>query len=121
MNAFRLLLAAICITVVGYTVPVVVEHGVGLLPIFFGAMVEMGWPGQFNLDFMGFLTLSATWLAWRHHFSPGGVALGALGFFGGVPVLTVYLFVASLREGADAATLLLGPARAAAYREETPR
>ena len=28
------------------------------------------------------------WLAWRNHFSPFGLALGVLGFFGGAPVLT---------------------------------
>ncbi len=114
MTAFRVLLAVVGLAVVAYTVPVVAEHGLGLLPVFFGAMLELGWPGQFNVDFTGFLILSGTWLAWRHHFSPAGIALGVLGFFGGIPVLTTHLFVASLREGADAATLLLGPTRAAA-------
>jgi hypothetical protein len=35
----------------------------------------MSWSGQFNLDFMTFLGLSAVWVAWRHQFTRGGVAL----------------------------------------------
>jgi len=84
----------------------------GLLGVFFGDIARMGWPGQFNLDFLGLLTLSGLWLAWRHHFSPAGLALGVAGVFGGAPVLTAYLFVASLEAKGDPATLLLGRTRA---------
>lgn len=112
MTAFRILLALIFLVVVSYTVPVVAQHGLNLFPVFFGDIAKLGWPGQFNVDFSGFLTLSGLWLAWRHHFSPAGLALGVLGFFGGAPVLTAYLFVASLRANGDVATLLLGKTRA---------
>jgi hypothetical protein len=112
MTAFRILLSLIFIGVASYTVPVVARHGLGLFPIFFGDIAKLGWPGQFNVDFTGFLTLSGLWLAWRHHFSPAGLALGVLGFLGGAPVLTAYLFVASLRANGDVATLFLGKTRA---------
>ncbi len=72
----------------------------------------MQWRGQFNVDLMAFLTLSGLWLAWRHHFSPGGLAPGVLGFFGGAPVLTAYLFLASLEAKGDMKQVLLGKARA---------
>jgi hypothetical protein len=49
----------IFLAISGYTVIVINNHGIGLLPVFFGDMAEMGWPGQFNLDFMCFLALSA--------------------------------------------------------------
>lgn len=112
MAAFRVLLLVIFVTIAVYTAVVVSNHGMGLLPIFFGDIAELEWPGQFNLDFLGFLTLSAFWLAWRHQFSPLGLGLGVLGFFGGAPVLTAYLFVASFACNGDPAALLLGPARA---------
>ncbi len=112
MAGFRILLGVIFVTIVAYTVIVIANHGMGLFPVFFGDMAKMEWPGQFNLDFMGFLTLSGTWLAWRHHFSPAGLALGLLGFLGGAPVLTAYLFFASRQVGGDWATLFLGPERA---------
>lgn len=112
MGTFRILLSVIFLTVVAYTVVVIANHGMGLLPIFFGDMAKMEWPGQFNLDFFGFLTLSGAWLAWRHHFSPAGLALGVLGLFGGIPVLTAYLFFASRQADGDWAQLFLGEERA---------
>jgi hypothetical protein len=114
MVAFRLLLAAIFATVVVYTAVVIANHGMNLLPIFFGDIARMEWPGQFNLDFLGFLALSAFWLSWRHHFSAGGLVLGLLGLFGGVPVLTAYLLTASIAANGDVKVLLLGPTRARA-------
>ncbi len=112
MSAFRLLLIVIAVTVLGYTAVVGINHGWNLFPIFFGDMAAMTWAGQFNLDFTGFLTLSAVWLAWRHHFSPGGLALGVLGLFGGIALLAPYLLWASFKVNGDAKELLLGRRRA---------
>jgi hypothetical protein len=83
-----------------------------LLAVFFGDMAAMTWAGQFNLDFMCFLALSGLWIAWRHHFSPGGLALGVLGFFGGIRVLAPYLFFASFKANGDMKLVLLGKVRA---------
>jgi hypothetical protein len=112
MTAFRILLIVIFSVIVVYTAIVVADHGLGLFPIFFGDIAAMGWPGQFNMDFMGFLTLSGLWLAWRHHFSPGGIALGLLGFVGGAPILTAYLLVATFSARGDIREVLLGKTRA---------
>ena len=111
MNAFRAFLALIFSTVVIYTMVVVSNHGLNLFPIFFGDIGELAWPGQFNMDFMGFLALSGFWLAWRNHFSAFGIGLGILGFFGGVPVLTAYLLYTSFAVDGDVKVLLLGPER----------
>lgn len=112
MNAFRALLVVLFLCLTGYTTIVIADHGLGLFDAFFGDIAAMGWPGQFNVDFTCFLTLSGLWLAWRHQFSPAGIALGVLGFFGGALVLTVYLFFASLNAKGDMKELLLGQARA---------
>ena len=112
MGAFRILLGCIFLTIFAYTAVVIANHGMGLLSVFFGDMAKMAWPGQFNLDFAGFLVLSGLWLAWRHHFSPAGLALGVLGLFGGAPVLTAYLFFASRQVDGDWARLFLGEERA---------
>jgi hypothetical protein len=61
---------------------------------------------------MSFLTLSALWLAWRHHFSPLGILFGVLGFFGGGLFFSAYLFLASFSAGGDVKELLLGKYRA---------
>ncbi len=63
MGRFRILLAVIFVAIAGYTAIVIANHGMNLLPVFFGDMATMAWPGQFNLDFMCMLTLSALWVA----------------------------------------------------------
>lgn len=113
MVAFRVLLAIIFAAIGAYTFIVVANHGFGLFEVFFGDIAKFGWAGQFNVDFMGFLVLSGLWLAWRHHFSSAGIALGILGFFGGAPVLTAYLLYASVAANGNVAILFLGEARAA--------
>lgn len=113
MTAFRALLAVMFAVIVVYTAFVVAEHGLGVFQVFFGDIAAMAWPGQFNLDFMTFLVLSALWVAWRHEFTPGGLALAALASVGGMPVLAAYLFVASRAAGDDIQVLFFGRNRAA--------
>lgn len=108
MTMFRLLLATIFVAILGYTTVVVQNHGLGLLPVFFGDMAAMGWPGQFNLDFMCMLALSGLWVAWRHGYGGAGLALGLVAFFGGALFLSAYLLVESYRSGGDIRRLLLG-------------
>ena len=117
MNGFKILLSVLLIAVVVYTIPVVLNHGPNLFPQFFGDIAKMGWAGQFNVDFMGFLVLSGLWMAWRHHFSVGGLLLGVIGFFGGIPALAIYLLIQMRAVNGDIAQLMLGKARADAIRE----
>jgi hypothetical protein len=111
MTLFRILLLVMLTALTVYTAIVIANHGWLLLDVFIGDLVKMGWPGQFNLDFTGFLTLSAIWTAWRHQFSPAGLALAVLAFFGGMMFLTIYLLVASYQVKGDVKALLLGPGR----------
>ncbi len=108
MSFFRAFLIALWLIVIGYTAVVISNHGMGLLPIFFGDMAAMTWPGQFNLDFMFMLSLSALWVSWPHQFSVGGLALGSLAFFGGASFLAVYLFVLSFQTKGNMREILLG-------------
>ena len=113
MAVFRALLFLMLVILAAYTAVVINNHGFGLLQVFFGDMAAMGWPGQFNLDFMFMLTLAAIWVAWRHRFSPSGLALAVLTFFGGALFLTAYLLVVSARAKGDVRSLLLGGSRRA--------
>ena len=112
MRFFRAFLGIILLTIVSYTVVVGSNHGWDLLPVFFGDIAKMNWPGQFNFDFMGFLLLSGLWVSWRHQFSPPGIALGAVAVFGGVMFLSAYLLVQTFMVGGDVKILLLGKGRA---------
>lgn len=108
MTMFRFLLVLIFTAIVLYTGVVVANHGLNLLPVFFGDMAKLAWPGQFNLDFMCMLALSGLWVAWRHRFTASGIALGLIAFFGGALFLSVYLFAESFRVRGDIRALLLG-------------
>ena len=111
MNAFRVYLVLVVLVIAVYTAVVIGDHGWNLFAVFFGDMAELNWPGQFNLDFMFMLLFSGFWIAWRQQFSPGGLALGVLGVFGGAPLLSIYLLVASAKAKGDVKELLLGPGR----------
>ena len=95
MIAFRIFLGILWLALSIYTAVVVSNYGMGVLPIFFGGILAMAWPGQFNLDFMFMLALSALWVSWRHQFTSGGLVLGLLAFIGGASFLTIYLFTLS--------------------------
>ena len=112
MTLLRAFLLLFFVILAAYTGVVVARHGLGLLGVFFGDIGALGWPGQFNLDFLGFLCLSAAWVAWRHRFTPAGLGLGVLAFSGGMGFLTIYLLVQTGRTKGDPAALLMGPSRA---------
>lgn len=114
MLPLRIVLVAFLVVLTVYTAAVISNHGWNLLAVFFGDMRAVNWAGQFNLDFMGFLLLSAFWTAWRHHFSLRGLALAVVAFFGGMAFLTIYLLIASYQVRGDVSALLLGVRRAAA-------
>ena len=109
MHRFRIFLGLMFVALLIYTIVVSAEHGMGLLPIFFGDIAAMGWPGQFNADFLCMLILSGLWLAWRHQFSAAGIVLGLCGLFGGALFLTLYLLIQSFRVEQRWEVLLLGP------------
>lgn len=112
MNAFRLFLLIVIVSILIITGIVGFNHGWNVLPIFFGDMLSLTWPGQFNFDFLCFLLLSGLWLSWRHHFSLGGIVLGLSGVFGGIMLLASYLLIMSYQAKGDVKVLLLGKNRA---------
>lgn len=106
MAMFRAWLVVLLIAMSVYTAVTVQQYGWNLFDPFFSEMLIFSWFGQFNLDFMFMLSLSALWVSWRHRFSPMGLALGLVAFLGGILFLTVYLLIQS-RDQASLETLLL--------------
>jgi hypothetical protein len=107
----RILLITMIIGITVYTSIVGFNHGWNLFPQFFGDMIAMTWPGQFNLDFMCLLIFSGLWLAWRHNFSSIGILLGFLGLFGGTLFLAPYLLIVSFKAKGNMKKILLGSCR----------
>lgn len=108
MTAFRIFLITFLIVLLVYTLIVAASHGTDLFSVFFGDMRAMNWPGQFNLDFMGFLMLSGLWVVWRNDFTPMSFVLGFLAFIGGMTFLPVYLLFLSFKTNGNIAQMLLG-------------
>jgi membrane protease YdiL (CAAX protease family) len=113
MRSFQVLLAGLWLALAIYTGVVIAQHGLNLLPIFFGDMARLAWPGQFNLDFLCLLTLSALWTAWRNAWSPLGLGLAVAAFFGGAGFLLPYLLILTLQTRGDIGAVLLGAERLA--------
>ncbi len=111
MMQFRCFLAACLLAILAYTAVTISAHGWNLLPIFFGDMAAMTWPGQFNFDFMTFLLLSGLWTAWRNEFSPGGLLLGLVAVFGGMLFLSAYLLILSFQTNGDLQAMVFGRRR----------
>jgi hypothetical protein len=109
MLVLRIVLVLHLAVLTGYTVVVISNHGWNLIPVFLGDMAAVGWPGQFNLDFTGFLVLSALWTAWRNSFTVLGLFLSVLAFFGGMMFLSIYVLLLSL-SARDIQEVLLGSA-----------
>ncbi|PIB90906.1 hypothetical protein [Caulobacter sp. FWC2] len=108
MTLFRLFLLACLLVIAGYTSVTIAHHGWNLLPVFFGDMAAMSWPGQFNLDFFCFLLLSGLWTAWRGGFRPAAIGLGVVAVFGGMLFLSAYLLILLAATRGDIRRVLLG-------------
>ena len=108
---FRVFLGACLLSILIYTSVTIHAHGWNLLPIFFGDMAGMAWPGQFNFDFFSFLLLSGLWTAWRNGFTLGGLTLGLIAVFGGMLFLSIYLIILSYRHQGNIGEMMLGGER----------
>lgn len=108
MMLFRIFLVGCFLAILTYTSVTIANHGWDLMTVFFGDMAKMGWAGQFNTDFMTMLMLSGLWTAWRNRFSPAGLALGVVAFFGGMSFQSLHLLYLSTRPGADMQSILMG-------------
>ena len=108
MKGYAIFLALLWLALAIYTGVTISNHGLGLLPIFFGDIATMAWPGQFNFDFLLMLVLSASWTAWRNRFRASGLGLAVIAFFGGAGFLFPYLTYLIFKHDGDAAAVMLG-------------
>jgi hypothetical protein len=112
MTFLRIFLLAAFLCVAVYTIIAGLGNGWDLGAVFLSDLTAFNWSGQFNLDFLTYLWLSALWLAWRHHFSPLGIILALIASVGGMLFLAIYLLVVSFQTNGDLKALLLGEHRA---------
>lgn len=111
ITVFRLYLMLAWTALVIFTIIVVGRDGMSLLPVFFGAIRDGHWPGQFNADFLSLLILSGLWTGWRNEWTPLGCLLALGAFFGGGGFLMLYLLVLLTQERGDMYRVLLNRKR----------
>lgn len=107
MNTFRILLLALFINIIVYTLATVSTVGWDLFSPFLGAIQAMNWSGQFNVDFSSYLLLSALWVAWRNHFSAKGIGLALLAAVLGILFFAPYLLWLSYQKQGKIEAVLL--------------
>lgn len=108
MIQLRTLLILLFAGMMLYTSAVIATHGPNFLHVFLADIASLTWRGQFNLDFAGYLLLSALWIVWRNGFTPSGWALGAIAGILGMPVFSAYLIYLLVKTDGDLIQVLLG-------------
>lgn len=98
-----------------YTIFVVSNHGMDFITGFVTDVFSVTWRGQINIDFAFYLLLSGLWVAWRHHYSSGGIALALAVMVGGMLLFAPYLLYAIKRSDGDLLAFLLGDRHAPAH------
>lgn len=91
-----------------YTLYVFQTEGADLLSVFVRQVKSLTWAGQFNLDFLCYLTLSGLWIMWRDKFSFRSVLFGLVAMVLGILFFAPYVMWLLLGEKGDIKRLLTG-------------
>ena len=108
MSSLKIFAFSLFAIIAIYTIFVVASHGTWFLSTFVADILAVSWNGQFNLDFLGYLLVTALWVAWRHRFTPTGIGLGLIASVGGMLFFAPYLLYATFKSNGDMKVLLTG-------------
>lgn len=107
-NFFILLLILQTIGIVVYTMFSFINEGPNLFAVFIKNLLALNWNGQFNLDFMSYLTLSGIWIMWRDKFSLISVITGFSAMILGILFFAPYLIFLFYKENTSIKKVLVG-------------
>ena len=108
LTFLRVLLIAQTIGLLAYTGKAIQQEGMSLIQVFVSHVLQGGWSGQFNLDFMCYLVLSGLWIMWRDSFQLKSVFIGLIAMVLGIVFFAPYLLWLTYRENGDLKRVLLG-------------
>ncbi len=111
---FNIIVVLLWIGLTAYSGVVVYNHGVDFVSVAIQIIAATGWSGQFALDFVCYLLLSALWVAWRHRFTASAWLLALAALVGGYLYFGLYLAVIGYRARGDVRAILLGERAASA-------
>lgn len=107
-NLFKTLLIIQTTTLLVYTFIAFKNEGADLLSVFLTNIQSLNWNGQFNADFMCYLTLSGIWIMWRNKFTLSSIIIAIIAMIMGIIVFAPYLLYLFFKEKGDAKKFLIG-------------
>ncbi|MCU0350236.1 MAG: hypothetical protein MUF43_05310 [Flavobacterium sp.] len=105
---FKTLLIVQTIGLLTYTYFAFQTEGANLFSVFIHNVLSLNWSGQFNLDFLCYLTLSGFWIMWRNKFTIKSILLGLVAMVLGIVLFAPYLFWLTNKENGDIKRILIG-------------
>jgi hypothetical protein len=107
-NLFKTLLIIQTIGLLVYTFVAFNNEGADLFGVFINNVKAFTWSGQFNLDFLSYLTLSGLWIMWRNNFTYNAILFGIIAMVLGIVVFAPYLLWLTNKENGDLTRVFIG-------------
>jgi hypothetical protein len=107
-NLFKTLLIVQTIGLLAYTFVAFQNEGADLISVFINNAKALTWSGQFNLDFLSYLTLSGLWIMWRNKFNFKSILLGTVAMVLGIIFFAQYLLWLTNKEKGDLKRVFIG-------------
>jgi hypothetical protein len=107
-NLFKTLLMVQTIGLLTYTLFAFQKEGADLWSVFTNNVLSLNWSGQFNLDFICYLTLSGFWIMWRNKFTNKSIVLGLVAMVLGIVLFAPYVLWLTNKENGNIKRVLIG-------------
>jgi hypothetical protein len=105
---FKILLVVQTVALLLYTFFAFEAEGANLFGVFIANIQSLTWSGQFNLDFLCYLTLSGLWIMWREKFNEKSIVTGIAAMILGIVFFAPYILWQLNKEKGDLKRLLIG-------------
>jgi hypothetical protein len=107
-NLFKTILVVQTLGLLTYTFVAFQTEGANLFGEFFTNIKALTWSGQFNLDFLCYLTISGLWIMWRNKFSMKSILVGTVAMILGIIFFAPYILWLMNKEKGDLKSILVG-------------
>lgn len=91
-----------------YTLIVFENEGSDLFSVFIDNILSLNWSGQFNLDFLCYLSLSGLWIMWRSKFNSKAIIIGVVAMVLGIVFFAPYLIWLLFKMNGNVKRVLIG-------------
>lgn len=104
----KTLLIIQALALIGYSIFAYNNEGWGLYTIFAENILDLGWNGQFNLDFMCYLLLSGLWIVWRNNYTASSILIATMAMVIGIMFFAPYVLSLLINEKGDLNKVIAG-------------